>query len=188
VKRVAYRAPGVGNLHPADAALNLPVERHSHGLGKLAALDAARGSFHDAVDAIQRRPGSGSANARSRSSRRSRRSTSRTSIRPGARCRASAASCWCSPPMARGLSCVLTRCAPAPRPGRAPRPSPCWRARISRTASGWPRSAPSTTRPRRHARRPTSSCPLRRRATSPHPGLSQPTSGLPPAWSPPRQP
>ena len=35
VERLAYRAPGVGNLHPADATLNLPVERHSHGLRKL---------------------------------------------------------------------------------------------------------------------------------------------------------
>ena len=48
VERLAYRAPGVGNLHPADAALNLPVERHSHGLRKLAALEAPRGSFDDA--------------------------------------------------------------------------------------------------------------------------------------------
>jgi hypothetical protein len=41
VKRLAYRAPGLGNLHPADAALNLPVERHSHGLRKLTALERA---------------------------------------------------------------------------------------------------------------------------------------------------
>ncbi len=54
VERLAYRAPGVGNLHPADAALNLAVERHSHGLRKLAALEAARGSFQDTVDAIER--------------------------------------------------------------------------------------------------------------------------------------
>ena len=54
VSRMAYRAPGHGNLHPADAALNLPVERHSHGLRKLAALEAARGSFQDAVDALER--------------------------------------------------------------------------------------------------------------------------------------
>jgi hypothetical protein len=54
VERLAYRAPGVANLHPADAALNLPVERHSHGLRKLAAVEAARGSFQDAVDAIER--------------------------------------------------------------------------------------------------------------------------------------
>lgn len=59
VERLAYRAPGLGNLHPADAALNLPVERHSHGLRKLAALEAARGSFQDAVDAIGRQTGLG---------------------------------------------------------------------------------------------------------------------------------
>ena len=54
VTRMAYRAPGHGNLHPADAALNLPVERHSHGLRKLAAVEAARGSFQDAVCGIER--------------------------------------------------------------------------------------------------------------------------------------
>jgi hypothetical protein len=54
VSRMAYRAPGHGNLHPADAALNLPVERHSHGLRRLAAVEAARGSFQDAVDGIER--------------------------------------------------------------------------------------------------------------------------------------
>ena len=57
VGRLAYRAPGVANLHPADAALNLPVERHSHGLRKLAALEAPRGSFQDALDAIERQTG-----------------------------------------------------------------------------------------------------------------------------------
>ena len=45
VERLAYRAPGLANLHPADAVLNLPVERHSHGLRRLAAVEAARGSF-----------------------------------------------------------------------------------------------------------------------------------------------
>jgi len=57
VGRLAYRAPGVGNLHPADAALNLPVERHSHGLRKLCALESPRGSFAGAVDAIERQTG-----------------------------------------------------------------------------------------------------------------------------------
>jgi hypothetical protein len=57
VERLAYRAPGVGNLHPADAALNLPVERHSHGLRKLTALESPRGSFADAVEAIERQTG-----------------------------------------------------------------------------------------------------------------------------------
>jgi hypothetical protein len=57
VERLAYRAPGLANLHPADAGLNLPVERHSHGLRKLAALESPRGSFDDAVDAIFRQTG-----------------------------------------------------------------------------------------------------------------------------------
>jgi hypothetical protein len=54
VARIAYRARGRTNLHPADAALNLPVEKHSHGLRKLAAIEAARGSFADAAAAIER--------------------------------------------------------------------------------------------------------------------------------------
>jgi len=57
VRRLAYRAPGQANLHPADAALNLPAERHSHGLRKLAAVEAARGSFEEAVGAIERTTG-----------------------------------------------------------------------------------------------------------------------------------
>jgi hypothetical protein len=54
VARIAYRARGRADLHPADAVLNLPVEKHSHGLRKLAALEAARGSFADASAAIER--------------------------------------------------------------------------------------------------------------------------------------
>jgi hypothetical protein len=45
------------NLHPADAVLNLPVGRHSAGLQRLAALEAARGSFADAREAIERASG-----------------------------------------------------------------------------------------------------------------------------------
>jgi len=52
VTRLAHRAPGRPNLHPADAALNLPAECHSHGLRHLAAVEATRGSFDDAVTAI----------------------------------------------------------------------------------------------------------------------------------------
>jgi hypothetical protein len=54
VTRMAYRAPGVPNVHPADAALNLPEEKQSHGLRKLAAAESARGSFADAAAAITR--------------------------------------------------------------------------------------------------------------------------------------
>jgi hypothetical protein len=54
VERMAYRADGVANLYPADAGLNLPVEKHSHGVRRLAAVEAARGSYEDAHDALAR--------------------------------------------------------------------------------------------------------------------------------------
>jgi hypothetical protein len=59
VTRLAYRAPFAGNLYPADAALNLPAEKHSHGLRRLAAVEASRGSFDAAVDAVVRFTGVG---------------------------------------------------------------------------------------------------------------------------------
>lgn len=54
VTRMAYRSVGLADLHPADAHANLPVEKHSHGLRRLAAVEAARGSFADAATAIER--------------------------------------------------------------------------------------------------------------------------------------
>ena len=57
VSRIAYRSPGRGNVHPLDAALNLPEEKHSHGLRKLAAIEAARGSMEAAGAAITRAAG-----------------------------------------------------------------------------------------------------------------------------------
>ncbi|WP_206448322.1 ISKra4 family transposase [Agrococcus sp. KRD186] len=57
VARLAYRAHGQANLHPADAALNLPAEKHSHGLRRLAATEAARGAFDEARAALTRGTG-----------------------------------------------------------------------------------------------------------------------------------
>jgi hypothetical protein len=54
VSRIAYRRRGLANLHPADAALNLPTEKHSHGLRRLAAIESSRGSFDGAVQGIER--------------------------------------------------------------------------------------------------------------------------------------
>jgi hypothetical protein len=48
VSRIAYRAPGAGNVHLADAELNLPPGKHSHGLCERVAAAAARGSFEQA--------------------------------------------------------------------------------------------------------------------------------------------
>jgi len=57
VTRLAYRHRGQPNLHPADGALNLPAERHSHGIRRLAAVEAARGSFDDATAQLRSRTG-----------------------------------------------------------------------------------------------------------------------------------
>ena len=57
VSRIAYRSPGRPNVHPLDAALNLPEEKHSHGLRKLAAIEAARGSIEAAGAAVTRATG-----------------------------------------------------------------------------------------------------------------------------------
>ncbi|MGH9055824.1 MAG: ISKra4 family transposase [Acidimicrobiales bacterium] len=57
VTRLAYRAKGAENLHLQDAALNLPAERHSHGLRELAAIEATRGSYEEAQAAITRSTG-----------------------------------------------------------------------------------------------------------------------------------
>lgn len=57
VTRLAYRRRGRPNLYPADGALNLPAERHSYGLRRLAATEAARGSFAEATAALERATG-----------------------------------------------------------------------------------------------------------------------------------
>ena len=53
VARYAYRQRGCGNLFPADAQQNLPEEQFSHGLRRIAAVEASKGSFGEAVDAVR---------------------------------------------------------------------------------------------------------------------------------------
>lgn len=57
ITRLAYRALGAGNLHPADAVWNLPAGKHSHGLAELAVREMVRGSFESAQAAIVRATG-----------------------------------------------------------------------------------------------------------------------------------
>ena len=57
VRRIAYRARGRCSLYPADGRLNMPAEKHSHGLRRLAAIESARGSFGDAAGAVERATG-----------------------------------------------------------------------------------------------------------------------------------
>ena len=57
VGRFAYRLRGEKNLYPADAVLNLPEEVYSHGLRRMAAVEPSRGSFDEAVGAVERASG-----------------------------------------------------------------------------------------------------------------------------------
>ncbi len=57
LERYLIRGVWVANLYPADAVLNLPVVKHSHGLARLAAIEAPRGSFEQATAAITRATG-----------------------------------------------------------------------------------------------------------------------------------
>jgi hypothetical protein len=54
VTRCALRGAGMSNLYPADAMLGLSHGRHSLGLRRLAVLEAARGSYDTALEAIDR--------------------------------------------------------------------------------------------------------------------------------------
>lgn len=49
-----YEGRGMNALRPADAALNLPREKHSHGLQRRVAYEVSKGSFEDAVESIDR--------------------------------------------------------------------------------------------------------------------------------------
>src|SRR3990172_9178417 len=55
--RMAYGARGHRSLAPLDASLNLPEELYSHGLRRLGAVEAARGSFDATVEGIERNTG-----------------------------------------------------------------------------------------------------------------------------------
>lgn len=57
IERMAYRAAGASNLHPCDGVWNLPAGKYSHGLSRLVALEAVRGSFETARAAIERATG-----------------------------------------------------------------------------------------------------------------------------------
>jgi hypothetical protein len=48
VRRMAYRAPGAANLHPADAVLNLPARRYSWQVQQAAVRYALAGSYEQA--------------------------------------------------------------------------------------------------------------------------------------------
>jgi len=52
-QRLAYRHRGSANRHPADARLNLPEEHYSHGVRRLAAIEASQVSFAESVEGLR---------------------------------------------------------------------------------------------------------------------------------------
>jgi hypothetical protein len=57
IKRLGYGARGCSSLYPKDAALNLPSESYSHGIRKLVAQEAAKGSFNEVINTIKQTSG-----------------------------------------------------------------------------------------------------------------------------------
>lgn len=53
VPRIAYGARHAPSLHPLDAALNLPPELFSHGVGRRVAEEAAKTSFDETLASVQ---------------------------------------------------------------------------------------------------------------------------------------
>lgn len=195
VTRLAYRRRGHANLHPADAVLNLPVERHSHGLRRLAAVETTRGSFDAAVAAI------GRATGQDLGKRQTEQLAARASVDIDG-FYADRASPPADPDDMLVLSCdgkgIVVR-PDALRPATAKAAVDTKLAtRLSKarnaTANAWPPSPPSTTSPRSPAPPPTS-CPtptttttpatLSTAAATPRPGARRPrpASGCTPPWS-----
>jgi hypothetical protein len=52
VERLGVSARGRDSLFPLDAELKLPAEEHSHGVRERVAIEASKGSFDAAVDAV----------------------------------------------------------------------------------------------------------------------------------------
>ncbi len=53
VPRLQYVQPGRSSLFPGDLTLNLPEEAYSHGLRRMAAIEAAKVSYQETVTSIQ---------------------------------------------------------------------------------------------------------------------------------------
>src|SRR5215471_18040529 len=57
VERLGYCTSGQESLHPFDAELNLPNELYAHALRKKVAVEAARSSFEEVVEAMTEHTG-----------------------------------------------------------------------------------------------------------------------------------
>ena len=57
VERISYGKPGVLSLKPLEAQLNVPQDGYSHEVRRRVALEVVRGSYDDAVEAIDQSTG-----------------------------------------------------------------------------------------------------------------------------------
>jgi hypothetical protein len=57
LSRQTFSGRGLSSLAPLDAALNMPAGLYSHGVSMRVAEEAAKGSYDDAVDTVQRLSG-----------------------------------------------------------------------------------------------------------------------------------
>lgn len=53
VRRLGYSGAGLDSVFPLDEALNLPLDKYSQGLRRKVGLEVAKGSFDEAVKAIE---------------------------------------------------------------------------------------------------------------------------------------
>jgi hypothetical protein len=59
VRRLGYSGAGLNSELPLDAALNLPPDKYSQGLQRTVGLEVAKGSFEEAVKAVEEGTGGG---------------------------------------------------------------------------------------------------------------------------------
>lgn len=57
IERLGYGRPGEVSLFPKDLDLNLPPEIYSHGISRLMALNASKGSFDEAIATVKEATG-----------------------------------------------------------------------------------------------------------------------------------
>ncbi len=96
VTRCAWRAEGAHNLYLADTALNLPERLHSHTLRRRAAIEAARGSFQAAQQALTRACGKVAGKRQVEQLTVAAASDIDAFYQAAGRCRAPTRRCWCS--------------------------------------------------------------------------------------------
>jgi hypothetical protein len=187
VTRCAWRRPGAPNLCPADAALSLPAPRCSHALARLAAAEAARGSFEAAHAAITRRCGPviGKRQVEQAAVSAAADIAAFYAARVPVPCTASTLLVISADAKGIAMRPGALRPATAKAAARQGRMRTRLAAGENRTASGWP-PWPASTTPSRPRDAPTTSSPRPAAGTAAArcgPGPGQPRNGWPGRWN-----